>query len=334
MHNRRGRPTIRVLKEDLTTDWASPYPQRQLAAESYENLHPLSELPHPIVAKAAASFGADPGRDNYVGAIASATQLRLLEIRSSHWRGAVWVDPVSGVCWLVAAGLAKGQHKDHDDFYERLRRENELGNLNRWLPTDMDTRLLKRETAARLMTEWELNVQRLVMEALQVVHAGGSHRFAVHHPILVDTVLADIDLSVVRVRDDGYEADEIDLEFAPAQGRAGSNLLWELTTRVLTTLDPPVQGWDRFGDMYSNIGEPGFWTKRIDDLAILVEANELAVAQPGSDSHYVHREHLAGSTIEGRAVRSLCGVYFVPTQDHGSKPPCEICLARLSQLPE
>ncbi len=334
MHNRRARPTLRVLHEDLTAEWDSPHPRRALADRRLDELHPLSELPHPIVAKAVDSFGSVAADDNYVGAIASATQLHLLEIKNSQWRGGVWQDPTSGVCWLVVAGLAKGNHQDRDDFYKTIERENDAGDLAQWLPTDEDTRLLKQETAARLRTEWELGVQRLVLSALREVHAGGTRRVAIEHPVPGNGTFANVDLTVAAVRDDGYEADEVGLEITPADRYAGSALLWQLTIRVLISIDPPEQGWDRFGNTYSNIGQPGAWTARVDDLGELVAANDLAVSEAGSTSHYTHRHHLAGNTINGDAVRALCGTYFVPTQDHETMPRCPTCADRLAELPD
>ncbi|MFF1818219.1 DUF3039 domain-containing protein [Kribbella sp. NPDC058245] len=334
MHSRRARPTLRALADDLTSGWTSPLPQRYLRDKRYDELHPLSELPHPIIAKAAGSFGADPEEDTFVGQIVSVTRLRLLEIKSAQWRGAVWEDPESGVCWLVAAGLAKGEHKDHDDFYQHAKRENDSGDVARWLPADEDKRLLRRETAARLMTEWELEVQRQVLEALRCVHDGGTRRIEVRQPRHVERKLAVVDLTVTAVRDEGYEADEILLEIDTVHGSIGTNLEWQLTMRMLIALSPPVQSWDRYKDAYSTIAEPGAWTERTVQLAALVEANELAVSQLGTSSHYVHTRHLAGSTIEGRAVRAMCGVYFVPTQDHESMPKCETCSTRFDELPE
>ncbi|MEA4944613.1 MAG: DUF3039 domain-containing protein [Propionicimonas sp.] len=61
--------------------------------------------------------------------------------------------------------------------------------------------------------------------------------------------------------------------------------------------------------------------------------NELAESEPGQFAHYTHRQHLAGNTIDGKAVRGLCGVYFVPTQDHDAMPCCPICQERLAELP-
>lgn len=81
-------------------------------------------------------------------------------------------------------------------------------------------------------------------------------------------------------------------------------------------------------------GVPGAWTKRIADLASLVGANELAGSEPGATSHYTHREHLAGRTINGDAVGALCGAYSVPTQDHDALPECPACADRLAELPD
>lgn len=114
---------------------------------------------------------------------------------------------------------------------------------------------------------------------------------------------------------------------------AGSHLFWQLTIRALISLSPPEQGWDRYKDTYTNIAEPNAWTIRISKLEALVADHELAESEPGQHAHYTHRQHLAGSTIEGRAVRALCGAFFVPTQDHQNLPPCLDCQVRFSQLP-
>lgn len=333
VHNRRARPTLRVLREDLTSDWASPHVQRRVAEGRYGELHPMSELPHPIVTKAADSFGSIQGQDNFVGPIASSTRLRLLEIKQSQWRGGVWEDEETGVCWLVVAGLAKGGHQDRDDFYQRVQRENDHGDPMLWLPSEQDIKMLKQETAARLRTTWELATQRSVLDVLSAVNEGGSRRFDVPHPVPGHGRLAQVEITVALVREAGYDADEVLVEVLPESTHAGSVLLWQLTIRVLISIEPPEQGWDRVGDTYANIGEPGAWTNRVESLAKTVESGDLAVSEPGSTSHLTHRQHLAGRTIEGQAVRALCGVYFVSTQDHESLPACPTCQERLTELP-
>lgn len=322
-----------MLREDLSADWDSPYPQRSLAQGRINELHPLSELGHPIIAKARESFGTDPASDNFVGPIASSTEMRLLEIKASQWRGGIWVDDETGVCWLVVAGLAKGGHQDRDDFYQRVARRNQDGSSPEWLPTKEDIRLLNQETAARLLTEWELEVQRSVFEALRSVGNGGEAKFRVRHPVTARGDLADVCVEVSSERDAEIPVDTILVEVDPAQKDAERNLLWQLTSRVLISLDPPEQGWDAFGMTYSNIGEPSRWSERARELEALVTDGTLAESKPGESSHYAHQEHLAGSTIEGRAVRALCGVFFVPIQDHKSRPCCPECQTRYDELP-
>lgn len=332
MHSRRARPTLRLLAEDLISGWESPTPARALTGGAYDGLHPLSELPHSIILKATECFGPDGADDNFVGPIRASTQLRLLEIKSGQWRGGVWEDTDTGVHWLIVAGLAKGDHQDHDDFYQRIQREN--GTLDRWLPTDQDERLLKRETANRLITEWELRVQEETLSALREVRTGGSIRFGIPHPHPDKGTLATITLEVGPVREQTFEADEIFLDIIPAPGTAGTNLAWQLRTRLLITLSPPEQDWDSYGTTHSNIAEPGTWSTRVTELEALVANRELAESEPGRNSHYAHRRNLAGSTIEGHAVRALCGTYFVPTQDHQKFLVCPDCEQRFSALPK
>lgn len=202
----------------------------------------------------------------------------------------------------------------------------------RWLPSDADVRLLKQETAARLRTEWELETQNAVLEALRSVHSGGHYRTQILHPVPGVGHLAEVSIAVETVREDDYRADEITVEITPQPRFAASGLLWQMTIRVLISLEPPEQGWDRLGDTYSNIAAPGTWEKRRAALAALVNAGDLAVSEPGSMSHYTHREHLAGKTIDGEAVRALCGPFFVPRQDHHALPVCPKCAQRYAEL--
>lgn len=135
------------------------------------------------------------------------------------------------------------------------------------------------------------------------------------------------------MRDAEYQADEIALEVVGERSYLGGDLIWQLTIRALITLSPPEQGWDRYKETFSNIAEPGYFTARTAVLEALDASSALAESVPGSHAHYAHRRHLAGKTIEGKAVRALCGAYFVPTQDHDSLPCCPTCEERLDSLP-
>lgn len=325
MYNRRARPTLRVLKEDLNSEWENPAPKRALEEGAYSDLHPLSELPHPLIRKAVDAFGEDEHEDGTREKIRSATAITLWKIRCEQWRGAIWMDPETGVRWLIAAGLAKGGHKDADDFYEGVGRENDSNAFKYWLPTEDDIRLLKREAGAALRFVWELGIQRQVLDVLREIHAGGTSRFEILQPKKT-TKLADVEITVDPVRNDGdIDTDDVVVVIDPVGEYASSNVLWQLTLRILISISAPEQGWDSFGWTFSNMGEPGQWTGRVAELERLVERDELAFSEPGKESHYIHREHLTWKSIEGKAVRSLCGVRFVPLQDHENMPVCPEC---------
>lgn len=334
MHSRRARPTLRILREDLTAGWESPQPQRCLADAEFTGLHPFCELPHPLIRKAAESFGDDPADDKFVGRIACSTTLLLLEIRAGQWRGGVWIDEEQQVAWLVTGGLAKGGHEDRDDFYVRLGRDERNGGLGKLVPTEQDKRFLKRETAGRMRTDWELRVQEQVLVALTAVQSGGVTRFSVDHPNTTLGRLADVQLEVTPVREKDYNSDDILVTFTTVSCYTGTNLAWDLTTRVLISLHPPEQDWDRYRDIFSNIAEPGTWSARVTKLRQLADGRCLAESEPGRQAHYTHRKHLAQYTVEGEAVRALCGSFFVPTQDHDALPTCPTCTERMAELPD
>jgi len=322
--SRRARPTIRVLREDLADGWNDRYPLRAISNGAFSELHPLPELPHPIILKAAESLGKDEENDNYAGFIASSTKLKLMEVKANQWRGAVWHDTDDDSHWLVAAGLAKGDHQDHDDFYERVKRVDKSESITSWLPTDADRRLLKREEVAESLLEWELGIQAALLEALRAALAGSISKGSIWHPTS-GAKIVDFKLEIVHFTQPDYHVDEVEFDFNPEKTFAGSDILWQATTRALTTLNPPWQDWDRDRDTYMNILEPGLMTRRAAELETLVSMRELAESKPGEISHYTHRKHIADSVIDGKAMRALCGVFFVPLQDPEQFPVCPNC---------
>lgn len=339
MHSRRLRPTLRLLEEDLVDGWPDPFPRRCLADGREKDLMPLSELGHPLIEKALECFGDDPTKDNPRGKIQCTTTLDLMEVRMGQWRGAVWESP-EGVHWLIAGGLAKGGHKDRDDFYETLQRLDEDGVLTSLRPGPEDERLLKLETSHRLLTQWELALQEQALDTLVKVLQSGSTSFEVLHPLAghpgtlekSDELLVVVTVTMEEHRGDGIPTDDLVVSMNPRQRWRGTDLLHTCTVRILTALSPPEQEWDAVGLTYANIAEPGGWAKRRRELNSAVKDGELVESQPGKHAHYTHRRHVAGSTIDGRAVRGLCGRFFVPTQDFESLDQCPDCEAIYENL--
>ncbi len=329
MSLRRARPTLHVLREDLVDGWNDPWPRRALARGDLTSLHPFFALPHPIVSKACTSFGEDPSEDASEGPIAAVTSLTVMEIKSGQWRGGVWLDD-RGVCWLIAAGLAKGGHHDRDDFYERLSRIQAQGATSTLLPSREDVRLWKREVAAQLLTEWEVSIQQAVIEALERVGTSTTAQISIGAPLGdkrpdEDRLVMSVTLTVTEVRDNDYEADEFMATMDVSPRWAGSDTAWQATLRVLISICPPEQGWERVKDTFSTIAEPGWCLRRLPELRQLASTRELAESRPGDHAHFAHKRDLSDATIEGRAVRALCGAWFVPGQDHETLPTCNDC---------
>ena len=257
----------------------------------------------------------------------------------AQWRGAVWRDESTSVHWLVAGGLAKGGHQDHEDFYKVVDRAHRSGAARAWLPTDQDVRLLKIETASAIDLGWQLDIQRMAYDALRGIATGGECEFDVPHPVPArikpaERTLAHVTVVVESVREDDVSWDEVVVEIAPTGRWMTDPLTQQATLRLLVSLHAPEQDWDVGDGIFSAKVDPGRLQGRCDELAALVERGELAEPVPGASAHLAHRGHLEEKTINGGAVRALCGVFFVPRQDHASLPACPACAGALGQLPE
>lgn len=332
--SRRARPTLRVLREDLGAGWPTPFTRRAIEAGDIAAVQPLNALDHPILQKASSCFTEDPADDSFVGPIASVSSAQLLEIKSGQWRAGVLVG--SDACWVVAAGLAKGGHKDRDDFYKSLERLEENGTIGSLLPSQEDLDVLKRERASAIVQKWQLEAQSLLLDAMQVVAQGGGDvdvEIPSPDPQAADgESFAQISMEVALPEDD-YPHEDIALEFSFAERWASSQLSWHLTVQVLATVSPPEMGWDQVGGIYSNLLEPGALAHRVGEVKALHARGEIAKTAAGTRAHFTHRKNLAQRSVDGTAVLALCGTYFVPRQDPDTLEVCAACESLHSEIP-
>ena len=185
---------------------------------------------------------------------------------------------------MVAAGLAKGGHRDHEDFYQRLERQCDTERGRKaLLPTDEDARLLKRETAARALTDWELAVQALAVDLLAGALHHECHRVVVPHP--TKTIpLAEVELEFIT--GDGIE--EFVLSFIN-NTRQGTHLAYVMERRLLISIAPPEQEWDLAGGIYSAMEESGHCALQIKRLRDASRERRLLDSDRGHVAHRVHR---------------------------------------------
>ena len=325
-HDPRARPTLAVLV-DLKNGWSSPWPRRLIETADWNSLRPLAELPHPILQKAREILGSEPVNDHPRGLIDCSGELRLAEVRSSQWRAGIWTDP-DGVRWVVATGLAKGGHEDGDDFYQALAaRCATAEGRDQLKPRDIDARILKTETAANMLTRWQLAIQRECLESLRDCPAGATRQ----RP-LPDPVTGKPPIAVLRL---AYEIEDgLDcflVEFLECR-RLGSRLHHQLERRVLTSIAPPAPDWDVAGGIYSAMEGSGHRGAQIERLTSADARGELLTTEYGQMAHYAHQRHIGGSLVDGEAIRALCGVFFVATRNPDAFPECPACLTAYQEL--
>ena len=304
--------------------------RRAIDEERWQDIQPLSHLSHPILVKSREVTETT----SHHRTIGCSGDLRLAEIRSSQWRAGVWTDP-RGIHWVLAAGLAKGDHEDHKDFYQTLERQCAWASGRDGLkPTRLDKKLLLSETIARASTEWELQVQEQIGDLIEVALAGQPARHAFFAPVLQPdassspTVLAEVELTISA--DHGVE--NIDVTYIR---RTSRGTIWDqrLEYRLLVTSAPPTQGWDTAFEMYSAMEEPGHCSRRVQTVRDLTRNGVLTCAEPSSVAHRVHRPHIGDAAVNGTAMRALCGAFFIPQTDPEDLPACPECSERWNTLP-
>jgi Protein of unknown function (DUF3039) len=121
------------------------------------------------------------------------------------------------------------------------------------------------------------------------------------------------------------DREDLVVEFFLADNYRAGDLDWSATTRFLSAHWPPEQDWDRAQDSFPSssilIRAPNI----LQNLQSQNRQRHLISGQRGESSHYTPEEHLTDRTIQGSSVRSLCGVFFVPMQDHEKLPKCPSC---------
>lgn len=330
-----GRPTLRCLVDDIAgRDWTDATHSSMLIPE-HEITVPMHALSHPIVGKAAGVFfdryqDADILREN----ISTLTDPPFWKVKVQQWRGAVWIDEGTGQAWLVAAGLRRG--KAANDFYQRFMADIESKGAAYFMPTQDDRDILARELKERLLAEWETGFSTTVrsVAAGLLASAGGVERIEVGLPGAPGKTFSWVEIEVEFEDIDGEQVADV-VVTAKCLDYGYLALFQWAQIAALLAVDPHEQTWSALPadgcEIASSVYSGNDLTELRNHLATEVGMGEVI---SGDVAHFSHRSRLTESTVEGLAVKAVCGTWFVPRQDHDELSVCAYCDAIWRVLPE
>lgn len=334
MRNTPGRPTVRCYTNDLNTDWDSA--THRAMAENDNVSVPVVDLKHPIVRKAKEDFPADSsGNDVARESISGLTNPVWWKVKiGARWRGAVWEDPDTGQAWLCAAGYRR--EGEGSDFYKAFMGAVQSGGPEQFMPTEADQERLADEQKEDVLERWEraLAGQARAAATSLFSEGGGSAEINIISPQDDETPIATItvELLVEDLDDDPM------LDVVVSTGcRDFSQLAFVQWAEMvaLTAIEPHEQSWASLPVGGVSTVSLSAYGDEVDQLvASWGRSGPVGEVVMGDVAHYAHTSRLTQSTVEGRAVRSVCGTWFVPRQDHDVKEQCPYCAAVVRALPE
>ncbi|MDN3310431.1 DUF3039 domain-containing protein [Microbacterium oryzae] len=301
---------------------------------------PMCRLGHPLIRAFDDQFSGEDDGDHLRQSIKSVKDRQWLkQTFGTRWRGAAVIladeDGVETV-WLGAAGYHRAGSPE--DFYARFSVDCAAGS-DGFLPREEDRVLRAVENKVARLGAWKL---QLHLTSLLLLHSALQ---AEEVPYTVDvrspdgSELLQMEMTVVSSMLRGAIVKELLVVLSPSGWEKAT--LREIASRVVcTAIDPNMEAWK---DAPLDGPAMSHWTaiteSAISQARAAAESGEIHEdARPGevrlgTIAHYAPRDSLTRSTVEGEAVRAMCGHWFVPTADHEHLPRCATCHDNYEKLP-
>lgn len=352
---RIARPTFNLIKTSLASQGEIKNELRLIESGSLDSLPNLSTLNCPIVKKATDSFGADSSLDSYEGKIKCVKTFTLLEIKAGGERGAIWQDDTHNYNWLVASGRAKGEHKDHDDFYNRLGRADSGGSIGDILPSKEDYDQLATELDRSVTHQLQVSIAEVCNQMLEetletgtsceqiLISVDGKDKKSGNsagHISELTRVKLEFEESTFVDDADGCEATPLEacvvITFDHADPSAISlNRVAEINFLAAMQIER-----EKLEAITENNGNIWYFmeitreklSERQDNLlSALINGTTLDDLDP-SRRHWAPKEDIADGSVNNHPVRSLCGTYFTPITNGDEYLECAKCNELYSKL--
>jgi hypothetical protein len=331
----KARPTIRCLLDSLREGITDPNQRSALIAGRLESLGPvpLDEIAHPLLVKATEQFGERTLVELHEYRISAVRDVDWYQSKVGRHRGAVWID-LQGQAWLCAAGTRRAE--DNDDFYNQFERQC-AGGSSVFLPTEDDLKRLRLEAVYEAEDRRGTLLRERVVAAL--MHAAQDRTTVTSAlPTAFDNgTLEPVDGAILILDVTWGDPGEITLSIEVTDYAAGhyNDVVHEIQMALPSV---PLSDWDVIpatGDhldpCWYALVDPEWIERFVTDIAS--RGVQAFVGDPpdltdGPDgfSHLVNKNGLFEATVEGVAVRAICGRSFIPRSDPDA-PVCQRCAA-------
>ena len=326
---RRVRPTVRVLKLLPPSTFRDPEQQELMRRKKFEELE-LDALNHPLVEDANRRVVEEKNATRHETA-SSAAGRPVWEVRShtgAAWRGAVVLDE-RGDPWLVHADR-------HNKFHQTAARVLVSSSSENWMPRSIDFKLRKRQEAREAHLRWEASVYEDLVSGVAGVLGSAEARMSVDLPTSGEdraaTSTVSIEVDPVVVDDAGAVEHDALLQVIISFAQPEIDGLRRVIARAIALMQPDQ----------SRIGAPAYFPggqsicydmqvsySRIISLVAssdIREEADVALRQclTPTELHYARAVYIAEGAVQGKAVRAVCGAWFVPSCDEGL-PVCSLC---------
>ena len=315
-HN--ARPTIKLLgmlDANKFADRRIPSIVRTLGEDTSRlDEVDMTAIDHPLLKAARSGFkeGRVPSEIHRSATISAGQTVYEIKDPESGQRAAGMV--FSGVPWVVYAG-------EHNYFHNHVASILKKSNLLNYAPTEVDWELFERAEERKEKLEKEAQIFGLIIQSISDASSNGySHR---------ETENGRVDCEVDSESVPGDSI--IDITYYPRPAMDN----WTITTirRVVSYMEKvnePAQIKPKGNRLDILFEVPTINLVQVVAAGLLVDdANaELAGRIPGAQPvlHVIQKTGFTQALIQGKAVKALCGVYFVPMEDgSASKPVCEKC---------
>lgn len=354
------RVTLRCMTDDLVSGWADAAQWRvvkivrELAIQHSAKeipkskiAHYLRQIPrfntldHPLIQHFDGAFGPDYDATS-TESISGLTKPHWWKQKTQQWRGAATDHSMVGAdsVWLCAAGTRRDG--DGGDFYKAFMRNVGRTGPTPYLPTTEDHLIGEIDEKITAFDAWKLQIHcsALALLAEGCLKSDETHSIQFTGPSRMSNkaFIGEFSVSIEVVNVEGIELCEVFL-VATILDRSHIKEVDVACQIARAALQSDAEEWnatpyvtDAFA--FSALADP----RALSNAETLARKGTLPEeCRPGGlriglRAHYAREQGIVSAQVEGSALLSLCGYWFVPVADPEKLEICIKCLERHGQL--